>query len=291
MERYARLVPENAEVDLFERMDDLKKYEAGEDVPQIPREQWSPGNPSRHDYEPACDYYELAVISAHLGMGLRRDSNSDLRRVTELASEIYFGHWWQTYRKSRKYDRYPTPAHEIRSRFFEFWLTGYCYGVLCALVLKDDWTAGRLGCYPGPDVVTDDGERGLRRPDMLFHVVLGNFLRYGDMELVLPEWTSAISQGRSARAKLWLKALRAIDKGKRDAFTEVFYEIAEHHRKNEYSPRLKGAGNYGALKLVMQEGSILWHLARRKGVAPPWEDLPIEVSDHLLTSESITGKA
>lgn len=214
---------------------------------------------------------------------------ADTRRVVELTREAFCGEWWR-YTWKGKYDRYPTPAHEIRSRFFEFWLTDYCYGVLNALALDDDESAGWLGCYPGPDVVTDDAERGLGRPDIFFHCVLGTYLRQGRME-ALDAWLRAVREGKSERAKLWLKALQAIEKGKADAFAAAFSEVARHHRKHEYSPRLLGSLRSGPMTLLMQEGGILWHLARRKGIAPAWHDLPVEVSDHLLTVETATRRA
>lgn len=291
MERYRRLVDERARFDFFKRLEILKRFEEGEAVPSPVPPPNDPKEAYYADYLSSCQYYQEAVVASHLGIDERPDPVADMRRVVELTREAFFGEWWQHFRHSRKYDRYPTPAHEVRSRFFEFWLTHYCYGVLCALVLDDAGSAGRLGCYPGPDVITDEAGRDLRRPDMFFHVILGSYLRYDSMEDVLDEWLRAVREGQSQRAKLWLKALRALDKGKADGFAEAFLEVAQHHRKHEYSPRLLGDLHSGPMTLLMQEGGILWHLARRKNIAPAWHDLPTEVSDHLLTVETATRKA
>ena len=286
MERYRRLVDENARFDFFERLSNLKRYEEGEPVPSPVRPPSDPKRAYFNDYLSPCHYYEDAVIASHLGIDERPDPVADMRQVIGLTRETFFGEWWQHYRESRR-DRYPTPAHEIRSRFFEFWLIPYCYGVLCALALDDEEAAGRLGCYPGPDVITDEAGRGLRRPDIFFHVILGSYLRYDGLEDVLGDWVTTVREGNSQRAKLWLKALRALDRGKADGFAEAFAEVAQHHRKHEYSPRLRS----GPKTLLMQEGRILWHLARRRNIAPAWQELPVEVSDHLLTVKTATRKA
>lgn len=290
MGRYQRLIAENSRFDFFHYLGRLKSFEDGEAVPQPTSIPVEPGRAYYGDYISQNRWYSVAVLAAHLGIDERREPLQDVKKVVELTSEAYFGEWWTRFYDGQK-AKFPTPPHEIRGRFFVDWVTDYCYGVQCALMLDDDYTAGRLGCYPGPDVPTDEADRGLRRVDTFFHVILGSYLRYGDLDHSLSEWRAAVRDGTSVRAKLWMKALVALDKEKPEAFREAFLEVAAHHRKHEYKAKLTNNFAPGPRTLVMQEGGILWHLARRKGIAPAWGELPQEVQDHLMTIETVTRKA
>lgn len=285
-ERHSRLIEEPPQFDFFERLAILKRFESGESLPSPLPIPASPMEARPSDYASSCRFYEQALIASHLGIDVRANPLADAKRVVELATEIFCGEWWRHYRQSPKYDKFPTPAHEIRSRFLESWVMDYCYGVLCALILDDEIAAGRLGCYPGPDLRTDEAERGLVRADMIFHVILGSYLRYGDMQEVSRDWIGAVRKGPSVRAKLWFDALTALDKRKAKEFAEAFIEVARHYRQHEYSRTLRSR----CMCLVMLEGGILWHLARKKGIEPKWADLPQDVSDHLMTVETLTRR-
>src|SRR5690606_4425396 len=100
--RHHRLMDEEVRFDFRPRLQELARFEAGEDVPAIPPIPTDPREARRHDYQAQCRYYIFAVIAAHLGIGERPDPAADMQRVVDLAREIYFGAWWQHYRQSRK---------------------------------------------------------------------------------------------------------------------------------------------------------------------------------------------
>ena len=133
-------------------------------------------------------------------------------------------------------------------------------------------------------MICHEDSRTFTEADLGFYYVLGQYLRYGDLELTPEEYVKAANRGKGP--KLWLKALRQVDRGQKAAFAKSFDEMAGRFRKDEY----RSDRAWGSFDLLMREPAILWHLADRKGIAPAWDALPVEVSDHLMTGATIRGE-
>ena len=134
-------------------------------------------------------------------------------------------------------------------------------------------------------MICHEDSRTFTEADLGFYHVLGQYLRYGDLELTPEEYVRAAGRGRGWGAKLWLKALRQVDRRQKAALAKSFDEMAARFRRDEY----RSGRAWSSFDLLMREPAILWHLTDRKGIAPAWDALPVEASDHLMIGPTIRG--
>lgn len=142
--------------------------------------------------------------------------------------------------------------------------------LLCALLVDDENSISRVIAWPDVDLPVDDALGDLTSADNKYHIYLAMRLR-GDPPEKFKSVAEAIRAGKRPRALLLLNAADALLTNDAPLFAEHLKHVVSNWRKTierNTAPR------------VSIEGSILWHVARRRGVALP--ELPEKLDDLVL---------
>lgn len=281
-------------------IDTLRDYERGIDVPAYPRPDARPQSGPSRDSEVQL-YLLGSVLAQHFELHHRLEGSNDCRQAEAGSCEVYFGEWWNRYPISRD-GRIGERVQDLRRRLarrecFPFWVTDYTYALLLPLVRGDLAAAAKFASFIGDDLPKDDDDRRFGKPERCFHFILARYLAMAaedadlpadgaafERRVDVPAWFDTVRNGRSVRARSWLAALLAIVDRDDAAFRAAFTKLAEHYRANEFCRHGRKNGVFG---MIMREGSILWHLARLRGIGPAWDEMPLETSDHILSRESL----
>lgn len=154
----------------------------------------------------------------------------------------------------------------------------YRKSILAALCTDADAELAKLVTWADQDLSFDDGTFRLTKEDNRF-LILHSFVLGDSHHDRQGELRQFIRSGRGKRAKLLLTALEAIEGGDRDAFRKALVAVAKYHREREFRVD-------HPFQAIMIEGSMLWHVARRRGMR--LDDLPLDVMDRIIRQETLT---
>jgi hypothetical protein len=196
------------------------------------------------------------------------DVTAPLRAGVAKAIEYFHGAWREGYKE------YPNsrPMTRKRTRSKLGWIDQYCEGLLLALYLDDETAIRRLIEWPDTDLPVDDGTDNLTAEDNLAQIALACRLR-GEPEKKVAQIVKKLSaRNRKRPIAFWTAAVAALEKKPRE-FADSLKQLCNLYRKlaeeqNDRIPR------------PHVDGTILWHLARRSGIALP--DLSEWASDRIV---------
>lgn len=210
---------------------------------------------------------------AHLELARVGDPGQLGRRVPPTAVEYFFGQWRQNYEWAGAI----MPPEQIRAR--KPWFDTYREGLLMGLCFDDAESVRKLVQWPARDLWVDDGAFDLSKEDNYFIMLLSLFIRedHPDEQERLRE---LIRKGRRKRPKLLLATLEAIAHENLNEFRKALAAVADYHGHKEFWPD-------HSLQAVMVEGSMLWHVARQRGMI--CNDLDLDIMDRIVRAETIDG--
>lgn len=146
-----------------------------------------------------------------------------------------------------------------------------------AFLSEDLDAAQRLLQWPEPDLMFDEGAFYYTKEDNWFHIYLAMTLLGKRPEECL-QLLEKLEQSRRPHARFMLMAWRGISTSDVSVLATALRELASYHRKRRLSPT-------HTLVAVDADGSLLWHIARSRGVGPV--SLPADVQDLILTRDSL----
>jgi len=190
-------------------------------------------------------------------------------RIVAMTLDYFFGPWRDAY---HFYPKKPWNRAQCRKRLE--WVKSYREGLLCALLLDDREAALRLADWPGPDVNRKDLD--FTPADIDYYILQARHLK-GSPTSESKRLVASIQAGPRRRANKLLTALQAIEAGDASRFEAALTGYLKHFWS--YEAELDELG-----RSVSMDGSILWHVARRAGLA-----LPAERMDLIVTQQSIAG--
>jgi hypothetical protein len=141
-----------------------------------------------------------------------------------------------------------------------------------ALFLDDGTAISRLLEWPDTDLPVDDGTMDLTAADNQVHIALALALR-GEPKAKFAELAGRVETSKRKRAVTCWAAVQSMLDGDASAFETSFKELVAHYRKSGFETNCVES-------IVHMDGSILWHVARRRKLALP--KLPERSMDLIL---------
>jgi hypothetical protein len=195
------------------------------------------------------------------------DALTTARRGVAKVIEYFYGAWRDGYREFP----YSKPMSMARTRTKLNWIKPYREGLLMALYADDDGALRRLIAWPDTDLPVDDGFDGLTKGDNLAQIALA-FLFRGEPEKKTSQVVETLRASKRKRANVFWAAAEAIAGENPRAFAARLQELCELSGRSAFKrPDFPGP---------LIDGSILWHLARRFGLALP--ELPVRFVDWII---------
>jgi hypothetical protein len=168
-----------------------------------------------------------------------------------LAEHYLYGGWREGYREFPNSNR--LTAAEARRELP--WIDPYREGLLLALLSDDERALARIVAWPAEDLPVDDGTLDLTGMDNKYHVWLAGRLRGEGMD----DLAGVIRAGKRARAVLLLETAEAVFAGDGAGAAKRLKKLGGNFRKSGFRTNRMDAS-------VSVEGTILWHVARRRGM-------------------------
>jgi hypothetical protein len=197
-----------------------------------------------------------------------RDPRVAAKIVVASAVEFFHGDWREGCREFYYSDR----MSRAESRKELKWIDAYRAGLLTAFFLDDETAIRRVLEWPDTDLPVDDGTMDLTAADNHVHIALAFALR-GETKARVAELADRIAVSKRKRAITFWAAAEAMLAGDASAFASRFKELSALYRKS-------GFGTNCVESIIHIDGSILWHAARRSGLALP--ELPEKTMDMIL---------
>ncbi|WP_165235688.1 hypothetical protein [Aquisphaera insulae] len=139
------------------------------------------------------------------------------------------------------------------------WIEKYRLGLTLALSLEDWPSADRLIEWPGDDLRLDEGLDDLTPGDNAYQIWLAGRLR-GDLN-AMDEGKLLVRMNRRSHLKVLVIAAQALLRDDDAAFHQALSTGLIRHRGRTF----KTSDIYSA---VCIDGTVLWHLARRRSMRP-----------------------
>jgi hypothetical protein len=180
------------------------------------------------------------------------------RRSVSACLHYFFGDWRQNflYYDDEGYGAVPCDLPRSRTRLP--WLDAYCLGLALALCLGDEAATDRLLEWPGRDLGFDEGYCDKTRADNAYQIWLASRLRGESAESTADLLEKALGSKRK-RPKLLAATAQALLAGDSAGFTRSLTSYLRYYRTSELDPRR-------VTTAMSDEGTALWHLARRRGL-------------------------
>lgn len=195
------------------------------------------------------------------------DWRASARHAAALAEPYFYGPLRDGYKKWP--DEEPLLTREQARAKLE-WIRVYRTCLLCALLVDDESSLSRVLAWPDTDLPVDDDLGDLTAMDNKYHIYLAMRLR-GDPLAKFEPVAKVVRTGKRPRAALLLESAEAALVGDEALYAEKLKHVLSNWRKT-----LKP----DEFRVVSIEGSILWHVARRRGLALP--ELPEKLADLVL---------
>ena len=185
-----------------------------------------------------------------------------------VAEGYFFGDWRVGYR------RFATdpPLTREKARDELPWMDPYREGLLLALFADDEAGIERVTSWPGDDLPHDEGTLDLPAVYTTYHVHLARLLRNAPAGELSASATKLHDKANNRAAAL-VAAMEAAFAGDVAALTHALRQHLTSYRKRSFRVNRMDAA-------ISIEGSILWHVARRRGLKLP--DLPEKLADLIL---------
>ena len=185
-----------------------------------------------------------------------------------VAADYFFGEWRGGY---RSFADDPPLTRESARRELP-WMDPYREALLLTLLIDDDRGIERVTSWPGDDLRHDEGTLDLPAMFTTYHIHLARLLRNAPAAELAASSAKLRDQPGNRIAAL-LAAVEAAFTGDAAAFAKALKQHLTSYRKHTFR-----VGRMDAA--ISIEGSILWHVARRRGLALP--ELPEKLSDIVL---------
>jgi hypothetical protein len=183
------------------------------------------------------------------------DSRAVARAGVGRAIEFCYGAWRDGHQESR----YSEPMSRAQTRAELGWITPYREGLLLALYVDDESAIRRLIDWPDTDLPIDDGLTDRTAGDNYAQIGLAFLLR-GEPKEKIAQVVEKLHASKRKRANVFWAAVEAIFAKDCASFAKQMKELCSLNRKSPLNRDFPG---------VHVDGSILWHLARRSGIALP----------------------
>jgi hypothetical protein len=180
------------------------------------------------------------------------------RRIVSACLHYFFGDWRQNflYYDDEGYGAVPCDLPRSRTRLP--WLDAYCLGLALALCLGDEAATDRLLEWPDRDLRFDEGFLDKTRADNAYQIWLASRLR-GESAESTADLLEQVLGSKRKRPKLLAAPAQALLAGDSAGFTRSLTSYLRYYRTSELNPRL-------VTTAMSNEGTALWHLARRRGL-------------------------
>lgn len=233
------------------------------------------------------DPTKIAVLK-HLGVTLPDEGLADweplTRETPKLSGQFFYGNWRDEFVNWEDDGNLPDPTKpwlksgpltvaECRDQLG--WIDILRHGLFWALFFDDAEQLAKLVAWPDTDLREDEGLDDLTKADCDYYVMLCKWLRGKPFDPDGP-LTASIHSGTKKRPKLLLVTLRAIVRGDGPAYGKAMLDHLKHYQKSGFHTR-------SIRRCVSLDGSILWQVARRRGLPQP--ALP-EALEHLVLSHA-----
>lgn len=172
-----------------------------------------------------------------------------------LAEHYFYGDWRESYRRFS----YETPMTREEARRKLPWIDAYRAGLLLALLVDDERGIDRVTSWPGGDLPADEGTFDLPAAYAQYHIHLARALRTGTASSGA---SFADLRRPGGRVRPLAEAVDAALTGNAEAFGRALKEHLTGYRKSVFRLNRPDA-------IISIEGSILWHIARRRGLQLP----------------------
>ena len=174
------------------------------------------------------------------------------RRIVSACLHYFFGEWRQ------KFLYFDEPCNLPKSRTTLPWFDDYCLGLALALCLGDDAATDRLLEWPGRDLHDDPGDWDKTRADNTYQIWLASRLR-GESAESTADLLEKVLGAKKNRPKLLAATAQALLAGDSAGFARSLTSYLRYYRTSEFDPKL-------TVTVMSDEGTALWHLARRRGL-------------------------
>ena len=180
------------------------------------------------------------------------------RRIVSAFLHYFFGDWRQSflYYDDEGYGAVPCDLPRARTRLP--WFDEYCVGLALALCLGDEAATDRLLEWPGRDLRFDEGFCDKTRADNAYQIWLACRLR-GEPAETTADLLEKVLGSKRKRPKLLAATAQALLAGDSAGFTRSLTSYLRYYRTSELNPGL-------VTTAMSDEGTALWHLARRRGI-------------------------
>jgi hypothetical protein len=195
------------------------------------------------------------------------DVAAQARAGAARALEYFHGDWREGYRVFY----YSEPMTREQTRAKLGWIEPYREGLLMALCVDDEPTIRRLIDWPDADLPVDDGAWNLTAGDNLAQIALACRLR-GEPETKVTQVVKRLQASKRKRVSVFWSAAVAILENESREFAASLKQLCDLCWKQ--------APEKDRLLRPHVDGSILWHLARRTGIALP--NLPERSLDRIV---------
>jgi hypothetical protein len=205
--------------------------------------------------------------------GYALPASSELAAITASEAQRYFSDSWRE--GCLVWPGHPhRTAAQMRTDEYMGWYRHYRHGLLAVLAGDHDAVLTDLLRWPDTDLPLDDESGDATSSDNKVHIYLATRLRTGGAEdAKTTELAQAVRTAKRPRAAGVLQAAEALFAGDAKAFQKGLERVLTQWRdKSLDKTRPERADSV--------DGSILWHLARRHGLALP--KLPQRLEDVVL---------
>lgn len=185
-----------------------------------------------------------------------------------VAEDYFYGAWRVAYRRFE--DEPPLTQEGARQELP--WIDAYREGLLLTLLIDDERGIERVTSWPDDDLRPDEGTLDLPAMYTAYHTHLARLLRNAPAA-ELAKSSAKIRGQKSNRIDALVAALEAAFAGDAAAFATALKKHLTSYRNNTFRINRMDAA-------ISMEGSILWHVARRRCLMLP--DLPEKLSDIVL---------
>jgi hypothetical protein len=174
----------------------------------------------------------------------------------ELTFQHFFGNWrnvelkWQGRKVTPETARKKLP-----------WMQIWKAAAVCGLSTEGVALFSKVVDYVEDDLGFDEATRDFDKADNKYEVLVSRFIR-GKALTDSPRLVKLIREGKGRRPRMLLDVLEAVEAGDSDAMGKRLAAYLAYFRKTEFRTNRLDC-------TLSMEGSVLWHLARRKGMKLP----------------------
>ena len=213
----------------------------------------------------ALNTFGLGALGHTIEHPVLRDWREAGRQQVGATLYFFFGPWREKVRwHEHSFTSMSTKVlNRKQTRTKLKWIHCYRHALMIASSLSDWDSADRLLAWPGPDL-KEDGEFRFTAEDYAYQIWLAMRLR-GESGSEVDARRDLIARRSRPRAKLLALAADALFAMDSKQFAKTLADQLEYYRKREIALH-RDPGERLVWDGISFDGTVLWHLARRRGL-------------------------